>query len=115
MKRGDVYYADLGQGVGSEQGGRRPVVIIQNDVGNQYSPTVIVAPLTTSSKKCMPTHVKVYFREEEKRENIVLLEQLRTLDKSRLDEYLGRLSETTMERINRAILISMGLYNGEIS
>ena len=115
MERGDIYYADLGQGVGSEQEGRRPVVIIQNDIGNKYSPTVIVAPLTSSPKKHIPPHVTVWLGDDVKRSSTALLEQLRTLDKSRLEEYLGRLSEAAMQRINRAVLISTGLYNEVIS
>lgn len=115
MERGDIYYADLGQGIGSEQEGRRPVVIIQNDIGNKYSPTVIVAPLTSSPKKHIPTHVTVWLGDDVKRSSTALLEQLRTLDKSRLEEYLGRLSEAAMQRINRAVLISTGLYNEVIS
>ncbi len=111
VKRGDIYYADLSPVVGSEQGGMRPVLIIQNDVGNKYSPTVIVAAITSRmSKTKLPTHIDVYAdRAGVARDSVVLLEQLRTLDKRRLKEKMGRLDEGVMKEIDTAIAVSLGL------
>ena len=111
VKRGDIYYADLSPVVGSEQGGLRPVLIIQNDVGNKYSPTVIAAAITSRmSKTKLPTHIDVYAeRAGLARDSIVLLEQLRTLDKRRLREKLGHLDEQMMGEIDTAIAVSLGL------
>ena len=110
MKRGDIYRADLDPVVGSEQGGVRPVVIIQNDMGNLYSPTVIVAAVTSSRKKpFLPVHVRITAGESGlKRDSVVLLEQLRTLEKRRLTRYLGTLPEGAMRRIDRALGLSLG-------
>lgn len=109
IKRGEVYYADLNPVRGSEQGGVRPVVIIQNDTGNKFSPTTIVAALTSIAKKHrLPTHVAADCDFLEK-ESIVLLEQIRTVDRSRLSDYLGNLDGETMDKIDRAIEISFGL------
>ena len=111
IKRGDIYYADLSPVVGSEQGGVRPVLIVQNDVGNRFSPTVIAAAITSQTDKAkMPTHIQV--RSEGSglaKDSIVLLEQVRTLDKRRLREHMGRLDEDSMRRVNNAIQISLGL------
>ena len=111
VKRGDIYYADLSPVVGSEQGGLRPVLIIQNDVGNRYSPTVIAAAITSRmSKTKLPTHIDIYAeRAGLARDSIVLLEQLRTLDKRRLREKLGHLDEGMMGEIDTAIAVSLGL------
>ena len=111
VKRGDIYYADLSPVVGSEQGGMRPVLIIQNDVGNKYSPTVIVAAITSRmSKTKLPTHIDVYAdRSGVARDSVVLLEQLRTLDKRRLKEKMGHLDEQVMHSIDTAIAVSLGL------
>ena len=111
VKRGDIYYADLSPVVGSEQGGLRPVLIIQNDVGNKYSPTVIAAAITSRMGKTkLPTHIDVYAeRAGLARDSIVLLEQLRTLDKRRLRERLGHLDEEMMGEIDMAIAVSLGL------
>ena len=111
VKRGDIYYADLSPVVGSEQGGLRPVLIIQNDVGNKYSPTVIAAAITSRMGKTkLPTHIDVYAeRAGLSRDSIVLLEQLRTLDKRRLREKLGHLDEQMMTQIDTAIAVSLGL------
>ena len=111
IKRGDIYYADLSPVVGSEQGGLRPVLIIQNDVGNRYSPTVIAAAITSRTGKTkLPTHIDVYAeRAGLARDSIVLLEQLRTLDKRRLKEKLGHLDEQMMQEIDNAIAVSLGL------
>ena len=111
VKRGDIYYADLSPVVGSEQGGMRPVLIIQNDVGNRYSPTVIAAAITSRMGKTkLPTHIDVYAdRAGLARDSIVLLEQLRTLDKRRLREKMGHLDEEVMREIDNAIAVSLGL------
>ncbi|MBQ8201887.1 MAG: type II toxin-antitoxin system PemK/MazF family toxin [Clostridia bacterium] len=110
MKRGDIYRADLDPVVGSEQGGTRPVVIIQNDIGNLHSPTVIVAAITTRHKKPhLPVHVPITAQESGlARDSVVLTEQVRTLEKSRLTRYLGALSEAAMRRIDRALAMSLG-------
>ena len=109
IKRGEIYYADLDKGIGSEQGGIRPVVIIQNNVGNKFSPTVIVASITSQmGKKKLPTHV--YIKQDKlSKDSVVLLEQIRTLDKSRLKERVGYMSDVDMDRINKALLTSIGL------
>ena len=111
VKRGDIYYADLSPVVGSEQGGVRPVLIIQNDVGNKYSPTVIAAAITSRMGKTkLPTHIDVYAeRAGLARDSVVLLEQVRTLDKRRLKEKMGHLDEGTMQKVDRAIAVSVGL------
>lgn len=110
MKRGDIYIADLDPVVGSEQGGVRPVVVIQNDTGNLYSPTVIVAAVTGRRKKpSLPVHVRITAAESGlTQDSVVLLEQLRTLEKTRLTRYLGTLGEDTMRRIDRALGMSLG-------
>ena len=107
--RGDILYAELGMAAGSEQGGFRPVVVIQNDVGNRYSPTVIVAPMTSNIRKnILPTHVHVG-RESGVRPSLVLLEQLRTVDKCRLGDKIGHVSKSVMHQIDAAAAISLGL------
>ena len=110
MKRGDIYRADLDPVVGSEQGGVRPVLIIQNDTGNLHSPTVIVAAITGRHKKPhMPVHVPITAAESGlPSDSVVLTEQVRTLEKSRLSKYLGRLTEAAMARIDRALDRSLG-------
>ena len=106
IKRGDIYYADLNPAVGSEQGGIRPVLVVQNDVGNCYSPTI----LTSKSKKKLPTHISIHSGEGNiAMDSTVLLEQLRTIDKFRLQKYVGSISGETMDRIDRAMLVSLGL------
>ncbi len=111
VKRGDIYYADLSPVVGSEQGGLRPVLIIQNDVGNRYSPTVIAAAITSRLGKArMPTHIDVHAdRVGLIKDSVILLEQMRTLDKRRLKEKMGHLDEALMAEVNRAIAVSVGL------
>ena len=111
VKRGDIYYADLSPVVGSEQGGMRPVLIVQNDVGNKYSPTVIAAAITSRQfKSRLPTHISVNADEcGLSKDSIVLLEQIRTLDKQRLKEKMGNLPEDDMSRIDRALSVSFGL------
>ena len=115
VKRGDIYYADLSPVVGSEQGGLRPVLIIQNDVGNRYSPTVIAAAITSRmSKTRLPTHIDVYADKAGlARDSVILLEQIRTLDKRRLKEKMGHLDERVMHEVNNAIAVSFGL--GELA
>ena len=111
IKRGDIYYADLSPVVGSEQGGLRPVLIVQNDVGNKYSPTVIAAAITSKMGKArLPTHIEIEARTYGlSKDSIVLLEQVRTLDKRRLREKMGCLDERAMQRVDNAIAISLGL------
>lgn len=107
MKRGEIYYADLSPVVGSEQGGLRPVLIIQNDVGNKHAPTTIIAPLTTSATKAkLPTHVTL---SRNCVNSLCLLEQIRTIDKSRIKSYMATLEPREMEAINKALKISLGI------
>ena len=111
VRRGDIYYADLSPVVGSEQGGIRPVLIVQNDVGNRFSPTVIAAAITSQKDKArLPTHIQVNSSDSGlSRDSVVLLEQIRTIDKRRLKEHMGRLDEFSMNRIDQALQISFGL------
>ena len=111
VKRGDIYYADLSPVVGSEQGGVRPVLIVQNDVGNKYSPTVIAAAITSQKyKTSLPTHISVNSGGcGLAKDSIVLLEQVRTIDKKRLKEHMGTLDNTDMNKINKALSVSFGL------
>ena len=110
IKRGELYYADLSPVVGSEQGGVRPVLVVQNDVGNRYSPTVIAAAVTSKINKAkLPTHIELPSNMYGlQKDSVILLEQIRTLDKRRLKERIGELNETTMSRVDNAILISLG-------
>lgn len=111
IKRGEIYYANLCPVVGSEQGGLRPVVILQNDVGNKYSPTTIVAAITSKrTKAALPTHVKIEVNGLSKR-SIVMLEQVRTIDKERITEYVGLLDSLSMDYIERAIVVSFGIQH----
>ena len=114
VRRGDIFYADLSPVVGSEQGGLRPVLIIQNDVGNRYSPTVIAAAITSRMGKTkLPTHIDVYAdRVGLSKDSVILLEQIRTLDKRRLREKMGHLDEEVMAEVNNAIAVSFGLHEG---
>lgn len=111
VKRGEVFYADLSPVVGSEQGGTRPVLILQNNVGNKYSPTVIAAAITSrQDKNAMPTHIGI--RGDScglPKDSIVLLEQVRTLDKRRLHERTGRIDEQDQQRVDQALNVSLGL------
>ena len=111
VTRGEIYYADLSPVVGSEQGGVRPVLVVQNDVGNRYSPTVIIAAITSKlSKAKLPTHIEI---DKDKynlpKDSVVLLEQIRTLDKLRLKEKISELDASTMHRVDVAIMISFGI------
>lgn len=111
MKRGDIYYADLRPVIGSEQGGIRPVLIIQNDVGNKHSPTVICAAITSKMNKAkLPTHIELSARYNDMvKDSVILLEQLRTIDKRRLKEKVCHLEPGIMEKVNRGLLISLEL------
>jgi len=111
VKRGDIYYADLSPVIGSEQGGIRPVLVVQNDVGNKYSPTIIAAAITSQINKAkMPTHIEISAEEFGlNKDSVVLLEQIRTIDKKRLKEKIGQLDEALMERVDSALTISFGL------
>ena len=114
VKRGDIYYADLSPVVGSEQGGVRPVLIVQNDVGNRYSPTVIAAAITSQTGKArLPTHIEVHTDSGLAKSSIVLLEQIRTLDKRRLKDRMGHLDDETMTLVNDALSVSFGLVGEE--
>ena len=110
VKRGDIFYADLSPVVGSEQGGVRPVLVVQNDVGNKYSPTVIIAALTSQMNKVkLPTHVEVSAEFGLPKNSVVLLEQIRTIDKKRLREKVGFTDEFFMKKVNEALLKSVGV------
>ncbi|MBR2498136.1 MAG: type II toxin-antitoxin system PemK/MazF family toxin [Clostridia bacterium] len=110
IKRGELYYADLSPVVGSEQGGIRPILIVQNDTGNKYSPTIIAAAVTSKINKAkLPTHIELSAHEFGlSKDSVILLEQIRTLDKRRLKERIGELSPLTMKKVNTALLISLG-------
>ncbi len=110
IKRGELYYADLSPVVGSEQGGVRPILIVQNDTGNKYSPTIIAAAITSQLNKAkLPTHIELNANEFGLlKDSVILLEQIRTLDKRRLKEKIGELSPLKMQKVNTALLISLG-------
>ena len=111
MRRGDIFYADLSPVVGSEQGGVRPVLIVQNDTGNRHSPTVIAAAITSQTGKAkLPTHINLAANSSGlPKDSIILLEQIRTLDKRRLREHMGRVDDQVMRRVDNAIAVSFGL------
>ena len=110
IKRGDIYYADLSPVVGSEQSGVRPILIIQNDIGNKFSPTIIGVPITSKAKVSMPTHIAIEGNKYGlEKDSIILAEQIRTLDKSRLKEKVGKLDKKILNEVKRAIEISCGL------
>ena len=109
IKRGDIFYADLNPVVGSEQGGIRPVLIVQNNVGNKYSPTLVVLPISTAKKHYLPTHIYIQGSKALPRNSIVLAEQIRTIDRYRLREYVGSIDKEIMDEINRAMKISIGV------
>ena len=117
VKRGEIYYADLSPVVGSEQGGVRPVLIVQNDVGNKFSPTVIAAAITSQTGKArLPTHIDLPVDHScgLSRDSVVLLEQVRTLDKKRLREKMGHVEENVMEKVDLAIAVSFGLPHDQM-
>ena len=111
VRRGDIYFADLSPVVGSEQGGMRPVLIVQNDTGNRHSPTVIAAAITSQTGKArLPTHINLTAHSVGlNKDSVILLEQIRTIDKSRLRERMGKLDETTMSAVDNALAVSFGL------
>ncbi|HOA55140.1 MAG: type II toxin-antitoxin system PemK/MazF family toxin [Acetivibrionales bacterium] len=111
IKRGDIFYADLSPVIGSEQGGVRPVLIVQNDIGNKYSPTVIAAAITSQINKAkLPTHIEVSAQDYGlQKDSVILLEQIRTIDRKRLRERIGHLDDEQMEKVNEALSISFGL------
>ena len=116
IKRGELYYADLSPVVGSEQGGVRPILVVQNDTGNKYSPTIIAAAVTSQINKAkLPTHIEICEGEFGlNKDSVILLEQIRTLDKRRLKERIGELSPVAMQKVNTALLISLG-FNAQIN
>ncbi|TWT24610.1 type II toxin-antitoxin system PemK/MazF family toxin [Planomicrobium sp. CPCC 101110] len=111
VKRGDVFFAELSPVIGSEQGGTRPVLVIQNDIGNRFSPTVIIAAITAQIQKAkLPTHVEINAKKYGfERDSVILLEQLRTIDKSRLTDKITQLDDALMEKVDEALEISVGL------
>lgn len=111
VKRGDIFYADLSPVIGSEQGGIRPVLVIQNDIGNRYSPTVIIAAITSQINKAkLPTHIEADSKKYALiKDSVILLEQIRTIDKKRLREKIGHLDNGLMTKVDKALLISLGL------
>ncbi len=113
VSRGDVFYANLNPVIGSEQGGVRPVLVLQNDIGNKYSPTTIVAAITSRIKKAkLPTHVELAAGQFDlDKDSVILLEQVRTIDKRRLKEKIAHLDDSTMKQINQALQISLGLVD----
>lgn len=110
IRRGDLYYADLSPVVGSEQGGVRPVLIVQNDIGNKYSPTIIAAAITSQINKAkLPTHIELNAKDFGlQKDSVILLEQIRTIDKRRLKDRIGELNENTMEKVDNGLKISLG-------
>lgn len=112
IKRGELYFADLSPVLGSEQGGVRPVLVLQNDIGNKYSPTVIVAAITSKLFKAkLPTHINLDSKEYGlSKDSVILLEQVRTIDKQRLKEFIGKLTDSKMQEVNNALLISLGYF-----
>ena len=114
VKRGDIFYADLSPVVGSEQGGTRPVLIVQNDTGNRHSPTVIAAAITSQTGKAkLPTHINIAGGSVGlSKDSVILLEQIRTIDKRRLREKMGTLDASSMSQVNKALSISFGLGKG---
>ena len=109
VKRGDVFYADLDPIIGSEQGGIRPVLVVQNNVGNKYSPTVVVLPISSAKKNNMPTHIHICSSKMLPKDSIVLAEQIRTIDRDRLLRYVGSVGLEVMEKVDKAIKISIGV------
>jgi mRNA interferase MazF len=113
IRRGDIFYADLSPVVGSEQGGISPVLVVQNDIGNKFSPTIIVAAITSQINKAkLPTHIEINAQEYGlQKDSVILLEQVRTIDKKRIKEKIGHLDDKLMEQVNEALYISLGLVD----
>ena len=113
IRRGDIYYAELSPVIGSEQGGTRPVLVVQNDIGNQYSPTTVVAAITSRIQKAkLPTHIELSAEQSGlERDSVILLEQIRTIDKSRLKKKVVFLDDDIMDKVNHALDISLGLID----
>ena len=109
VKRGDVFYADLDPIIGSEQGGVRPVLVVQNNVGNKYSPTVVVLPISSAKKTNMPTHIRICGSKMLPKNSIVLAEQIRTIDRNRLQNYVGSIGLEVMAKVDQAVKISIGV------
>lgn len=111
VKRGDIFYADLSPVIGSEQGGTRPVLVVQNDVGNKFSPTVIIAAITSQINKAkLPTHIEISAHEVGLlKDSVILLEQIRTIDKKRLREKIGKLDDEQLASVDEALGISFGI------
>lgn len=111
VKRGDIYYADLSPVIGSEQGGIRPVLILQNDIGNKYSPTVIISAITSQINKAkLPTHVEISSEEYGlNKDSVILLEQIRTIDKRRLKDKIGHINDELMQKVDDSLMVSLGL------
>ena len=115
LRKGDIYYADLSPVIGCEQGGVRPVLLIQNNTGNRFSPTVIVAVITSREKKRMSTHVSLQKQEGLKKASVVMLEQIRTIDRKRLERYVGRLDANRLAAVDRALAVSFGLKKRQMA
>ena len=109
VKRGDIFYTDLDPIIGSEQGGIRPVLVVQNNVGNKYSPTIVVLPLSSAKKHDLPTHIHICGSKMLPKKSIVLAEQIRTIDRNRLLRYVGSVGLEIMEKVDRAVKISIGV------
>lgn len=107
--RGDIYYADLSPTVGCEQGGLRPILVLQNNIGNKYSPTIIIAAITGTAKKTMPTHVEIKDVHNLSKRSVALLEQIRTIDRQRLKMRIGKISEENLMQVDQALKLSIGL------
>ena len=109
IKRGDIFYADLDPIIGSEQGGIRPVLVVQNNVGNRYSPTVVVLPVSSAKKDYLPTHIHICGSKMLPKDSIVLAEQIRTIDRNRLKSYVGSVGFEIMKKVDKAVKISIGV------
>ena len=116
IRRGDLYYAELDPIIGSEQAGTRPVLVVSNDIGNRYSPVIVIVPITSRriGKKWLPTHVEVNVPELLKNDSTVLTEQIRTIDKLRLKEYLGSLPDYLMKEVNQALAVCIALNKKDL-
>ncbi len=109
IKRGDVFYADLDPIIGSEQGGIRPVLVVQNNVGNKYSPTVVVLPISSAKKTKIPTHIRIFGSKMLPKNSVIMAEQIRTIDRDRLKNYVGSIGLEIMGKVDNALKISVGV------